>query len=164
MAAGLAAALSETGDGNVLFLDLNVNRQSAHPFFRGELSCGLSDMLVGGKREGGMVLHNLYVATASHTPEGEGANLTKQLARVVPKLRVSDYDYIVFDLPPVTPVTMTARLAGMMDLVVLVVESEKDTQECVSQAGRLLSRSKAHVSAVLNKVQNPVPLWLHKVT
>ena len=137
---------------------------AAQPFFRGELSCGLSDMVLGGKREEGMVLHNLYAATAAHTRDGDSTNLPKQLAKVVPKLRVSDYDYIVCDLPPVTPVTMTARLAGMMDLVVLVVESEKDTQESVLQAGRLLARSKARVGAVLNKVQNPVPLWLHKPT
>ena len=82
----------------------------------------------------------------------------------MPKLRVSDYDYIVFDLPPTTPTTMTARLAGLMDLVILVVESEKDTQEAVKEAGKLLSRSKAHVSAVLNKVRNPTPRWLHKGT
>ena len=30
------------------------------------------------------------------------------------KLRVCDYDYIVFDLPPTTPTTMTARLIQSM--------------------------------------------------
>jgi hypothetical protein len=50
----------------------------------------------------------------------------------------------------------------MMDLVILVVESEKDTHETVKQAGKLLARSKAPVSAVLNKVRNPVPKWLQK--
>jgi Mrp family chromosome partitioning ATPase len=88
--------------------------------------------------------------------------LSKQLARVVPKLRVSDYDYIVFDLPPTTPTSMTARLAGLMDLVMVVVESEKDSQDSVVQATQMLSRSKARVSAVLNKVRDPVPAWLHK--
>ena len=162
IAAGLAGALSETGDGNVLLLNLNFEDQAVHPFYRGELACGLSDALELDKRHHGMVMQNLYVASAGDPTDPEYKNLPKQLARVVPKLRVADYDYIVFDLPPTTPTTMTARLAGMMDLVILVVESEKDTQDSVKQAGKLLSRSKAHVSAVLNKVQNPVPLWLHK--
>ncbi len=162
MAAGLAGALSETGEGNVLLLNLNFESQAVHPFYRGELTCDLADALEVEKRRNSAVLQNLYVATAGNAGDAESQNLSKQLARVVPKLRVSDYDYIVFDLPPTTPTTMTARLAGMMDLVILVVESEKDTQDAVKQVARLLSRSKARVSAVLNKVRNPVPLWLHK--
>ncbi len=158
LAAGLAGALSETGDGNVLLLNLNFESQSVHPFYRGELACGIKEALQLDKRHHGMVLQNLYVASAGDL---DSQNLPKHLTNVVPKLRVSDYDYIVFDLPPTTPTTMTARLAGMMDLVVLVVESEKDTQDAVRQAGKLLSRSKARVSAVLNKLNNPVPRWLH---
>jgi uncharacterized protein involved in exopolysaccharide biosynthesis/Mrp family chromosome partitioning ATPase len=162
LAAGLAGALSETGDGNVLLLNLNFESQSVHPFYRGELACDLSDVLETEKRRNSPVLQHLYVATAGNPGDSEAQNLSKQLARVVPKLRVSDYEYIIFDLPPTTPITMTARLAGMMDLVILVVESEKDTQESVKQVAKLLSRSKARVSAVLNKVRNPVPKWLHK--
>ena len=162
IAAGLAGALSETGDGNVLLLNLNYEAEAAHPFYRGELACGLADALELDKRSNGKVLQNLYVATAGNPNDPATQSLPKQLARIVPKLRVCDYDYIVFDLPPTTPTTMTARLAGMMDLVILVVESEKDTQESVKQASRLLARSKAPVSAVLNKVRDPVPKWLQQ--
>lgn len=162
IAAGLAGALSETGDGNVLLLNLNYEAEAAHPFYRGELACGLADALELDKRSNGKVLQNLYVATAGNPNDPATQSLPKQLARIVPKLRVCDYDYIVFDLPPTTPTTMTARLAGMMDLVILVVESEKDTQDSVKQAGRLLARSKAPVSAVLNKVRDPVPKWLQQ--
>ena len=162
IAAGLAGALSETGEGNVLLLNLNYEAEAAHPFYRGELACGLADALELDKRSNGKVLQNLYVATAGNPNDPATQSLPKQLARIVPQLRVCDYDYIVFDLPPTTPTTMTARLAGMMDLVILVVESEKDTQESVKQAGRLLARSKAPVSAVLNKVRDPVPKWLQQ--
>ena len=162
IAAGLAGALSETGDGNVLLLNLNFDAEAAHPFYRGELGCGLADAMELDKRHHGKVLQNLYVATAGNPNDPATQSLPKQLARIVPKLRVCDYDYIVFDLPPTTPTTMTARLAGMMDLVILVVESEKDTQDTVKQASKLLARSKAPVSAVLNKVRNPVPQWLQK--
>ena len=42
IAAGLAAALSETGDGKVLLVDLNLEHGGAHPFFGGKPACGLS--------------------------------------------------------------------------------------------------------------------------
>ena len=35
VSAGLAAALSETGDGKVLLVDMNVGRPEVHPFFKG---------------------------------------------------------------------------------------------------------------------------------
>jgi Mrp family chromosome partitioning ATPase len=162
LAAGLAGALSETGEGNVLLVNLNFEDQAVHPFYKGELACGLSEALEIDKRSNGMVLQNLYVASAGSAGDAESRNLSKQLARVVPKLRVSDYDYIVFDLPPTNPTSMTARLAGLMDLVMLVVESEKDSQDSVVRATEMLSRSKARVSAVLNKVRDPVPGWLHQ--
>src|ERR1051325_11755734 len=117
LAAGLAGALSETGEGNVLLLNLNFDSQSVHPFYRGELTCALTDVLETDKRRNSPVLHNLYVATAGSSTDSEAQNLSKQLARVVPKLRVSDYDYIIFDLPPTTPTTMTAPFGGMMGFV-----------------------------------------------
>ena len=162
VAAGLAAALSETGDGNVLLADLNLDGQSAHPFFQGRPSCELTDALASEKRHTGLVLENLYMATAGSS-NGTGSHLLpKRLSHIVPDLKASDYDYIVFDLPLTTTTSMTPRLAGKMDMLLLVIESEKDTHETLKQAARLLSRSEARVSVVLNKTRDYVPRWLHR--
>jgi len=48
---------------------------------------------------------------------------------LMPKIKTSDYDYIIFDLPPVSQTSSSARLAGYMDLTVLVLESEKTGQQ-----------------------------------
>ena len=54
----------------------------------------------------------------------------------MPKLKASDYDYIIFDMPPVSQTSVTARLAGLMDMVLLVIESEKTDRDVVQQASR----------------------------
>ncbi|HLX68470.1 MAG TPA: hypothetical protein VKV04_02480, partial [Verrucomicrobiae bacterium] len=72
-------------------------------------------------------------------------------------LRASDYDYIIFDMPPVSPTSVTSRVAGFMDQVLLVVESEKTSRDIVQKAAALLAESKASVSAVLNKTRVYVP-------
>ena len=54
------------------------------------------------------------------------------------------------------------RLAGLMDMVLLVIESEKTNQDVVKKVNALLKESKANVSTVLNKTHNYVPEKLHQ--
>jgi Mrp family chromosome partitioning ATPase len=80
----------------------------------------------------------------------------------MPKFKASEYDYIIFDMPPVSQTSVTARLAGLMDMVLLVIESEKTNQDVVLRVNQLLGESKATVSTVLNKTRNYVPARLHQ--
>ncbi len=86
--------------------------------------------------------------------------LPKRFSQLVPKLKASDFDYIIFDMPPVSQISITPRLAGFMDMVLLVIESEKTHRDTVQRAAALLAQSKAHVGAVLNKTRNYVPASL----
>ena len=61
-AAGLASSLSETGDGNVLLVNMNVRDGEAHHFYKGKLNCGLDDVFEKGTRESALVQGHLYVA------------------------------------------------------------------------------------------------------
>lgn len=161
LAAGLAASLSETGEGNVLLVDMNIERGAAHPFYKGKPACGLADVLNHENRDAAMVQDNLYLVS------GNGAGdlpriLPKQFMHLIPKLQSSDYDYIIFDMPPISQTSVTPRLAGFMDMVFLIVEAEKTGRERVRQATELLEQSKANLGAVLNKRRNYVPQWLHQ--
>jgi len=80
----------------------------------------------------------------------------------MPKFKASEYDYIIFDMPPVNQTSVTARLAGLMDMVLLVIESEKTNQDVVKRVNQLLAESKAKVSTVLNKTRNYIPPLLHQ--
>jgi Mrp family chromosome partitioning ATPase len=157
IATGLAASLSETGDGSVLLVDMNSGQAAAHPFFKGKSACGLADALEGEKRDTAMVQANLYMAVEG----GNGDKLPRILPRrfnsLVPKLKASDYDYIIFDMPPVSQISITPRLAGFMDMVLLVIESEKTDRDAVKRATSMLTESKANVSAILNKNREYVP-------
>jgi Mrp family chromosome partitioning ATPase len=60
-------------------------------------------------------------------------------------------------MPPVSQTSITARLSGFMDMVLLVIESEKTDREVAERANTLLAESNATVSAVLNKTKKYVP-------
>jgi succinoglycan biosynthesis transport protein ExoP len=162
IAAGLAASLSETGDGRVLLVDMNQENGAAQQFFRGEASCKLDDALTSDRRDNALVQDNLYVVTEDTISDKLPRALPRRFASLIPKLKASDYDYIIFDMPPVSPTSVTSRLAGFMDTVMLVIESEKTDQQVVQQAHALLAQSKANVTAILNKTKNYIPSQLHK--
>ena len=162
IAAGLASSLSETGDGRVLLVDMNLENGAAQQFFKGKAHCKLDDALESETRDGARVQDNLYVVTEDTVTDRLPRALPKRFASLIPKLKASDYDYIIFDMPPVSPTSVTARLSGFMDTVMLVIESEKTDQQVVQQANSLLAQSKANVTAVLNKTKTYIPKQLHK--
>jgi succinoglycan biosynthesis transport protein ExoP len=162
IASGLAASLSETGDGRVLLVDMNQEHGTVQQFFQGHANCKLDDALESEKRSEAMVQENLYVVTEDTVTNKLPRALPKRFASLIPKLKASDYDYIIFDMPPVSPTSVTARLAGFMDTVMLVIESEKTSQQVVLQANALLAQSKANVTVVLNKTRQYIPARLHK--
>jgi Mrp family chromosome partitioning ATPase len=158
MAAGLAATLSETGDGNVLLVDMNLQEGAVHPFRQGRPDCGLSEALEDKTRDTAMVQENLYLVSAHETNNQKLPRvLPKRFAHLVPRMKASDYDYIIFDMPPITQTSVTPRLAGFMDMVLMVIESEKTGQEIVKRAEALLNESRATVGVVLNKQRAYVP-------
>ena len=161
VAAGLAAALSETGDGKVLLVDLNLEVGAAHPFYEGRPVCGIMEALDRGQRRMAVVQSNLCVAAGTELNDNQPQTiLPRRFTRLIPRLKASDYDYIIFDMLPVDQTSVTARLSGVMDMVLMVVESEKTALPVAKQATALLMEAQANVGFVLNKRRKYVPSWL----
>jgi Mrp family chromosome partitioning ATPase len=156
-AAGLAASLSETGDGSVLLVDMNCERGAAQRFYKGEATSGLEDALTGSPDKSALVHTNLYATGEKPGNDLLPEALPRRFATLVPKFKASEYDFIIFDMPAVSQTSVTARLAGFMDMVLLVIESEKTNRDVVKRANALLAESKANVRAVLNKTRTYVP-------
>jgi Mrp family chromosome partitioning ATPase len=157
----LAAALSKTGDGNVLLVDMNVDQGVAHSFYKGRPGCGISDALEPENRAEAQVQDNLYLATLNN---GANDKLVKVLLtrfnQLMPRLKASDYDYIIFDMPPVTRTSATTRLASYMDLALLVLESWTTNQHSAIRASELMRDARANVAAVLYKHCSHMPASL----
>ncbi len=164
VASGLAASLSETGEGNVLLVDMNTEKGAAHFFQKGRLDCGLDDILdKDSNRENAQVEKNLFVVSESTAEEKLPRILHKRFSALIPKLHASDFDYIIFDMPPVSQTSATNRVARFMDMVFLVVEAEKTDRDIVKRASQMLTESKAvNVGVVLNKSHNYVPSRLNQ--
>ncbi len=157
LAGGLAAALSETGDGKVLLVDMNVGRATVHPFYRGASACTLAEALVGDPSPAG---ENLYLAMATPPDAPHTQIIPKRFYELMPHLKASDFDYIIFDMPPLSQTSITLAVAAYMDKVVLVAEAEKSNRDVFKRAFAELAAVNANVSAVLNKLRFYTPKWL----
>jgi len=63
-------------------------------------------------------------------------------------------------MPAVSQTSITPKVAALMDMVLLVVESGKTNQRSVEQATSMLAETRANVKVVLNKYRRHVPQWL----
>ena len=159
LAASLAASLSEAGEGKVLLVDANVPDGGAHQFFDGRPAVPLKGALESSAPETAAA-DNLYLATIS-PPDAHPARVgLKRFFSLMPNLKASEFDYVIFDLPPLNQTSPTIGLAGFMDKVLLVVEAEKNNCELVQRGYRDLMGARADVSIVLNKVRSYLPKWL----
>lgn len=157
IASGLAASLSESGDGNVLLVDMNPGTKTPFRFHKGELKCDLDDALEQRKRDDALVQNNLYVVSHASGDDKLSSILPKRFTKLVPKLKASDYDYIIFDLPPVNQISATPQLARYMDMLLMVVESEKTARETTKRVGALFAENGVNFGVVLNKTRDYIP-------
>ncbi|PYL02732.1 MAG: hypothetical protein DME32_05705 [Verrucomicrobia bacterium] len=159
LAAGVAAALSETGDGKVLLVDVNAANGEVHPFFAGRPAAALTTAI---KPQAAITsaADNLYLATVNQSGSKSTHLGLKKFFALVPNLKASDFDYIIFDMPPINQTSPTIGLAALMDKVLLVVEAEKTSRDIVKRGYRELVGARADVAVVLNKTRSYGPNWL----
>ena len=160
IAAGIAAALSETGDGKVLLVNMHSTGPEAHPFLDGKPAFGLLDAL-NGNDSLPPTAENLYLANGATQTGGVAHLAAKRFYDLIPNLKASQFDYIIFDLPPLTHGSATLAIAGCLDTLLFVVEAEKSPRIAVKRAYDELVESKATVAGIINKTRPAGPLWLH---
>ena len=78
----------------------------------------------------------------------------------MPHLKASDFDYIIFDMPPFSQTSITLPIAGFMDKVLVVAEAEKSSRDIVKRAKMELSSVGSSVSVILNKARSYTPKWV----
>jgi polysaccharide biosynthesis transport protein len=163
IAAGIATSLAETGE-RVLLVDMKLEHGVAQQFFLGRQCCGLDEALALETRDAALVQQNLYVVSAGSPDERFQRILPRLFASLLPRIKASDYSYVIFDMPPVSQTSITSRLAGFMDMVLLVIQSEKTNRDTAQQAVDLLAPSHTKIGIVLNKMRKYIPERLHRET
>lgn len=159
--ANIALALAQTGK-RVLVVESDLRRPSMHKYFGLPHDPGLSEVLLGtvswhdatrsladlfmGKLDMDTLvrtpgLENISFMTSGALPPNPAELLGAAPMGALIKEITEEFDLVLFDSPPVLPVTDAAVLASQVDGVLLVYQA--------GRAGRgLLKRAKSHLEAV----------------
>jgi uncharacterized protein involved in exopolysaccharide biosynthesis/Mrp family chromosome partitioning ATPase len=163
IAAGLAKSFAEIRGVKVLLVDLSSFHPQENPIFgeipRHSLANALRLAQGSGFRERPQ---NLYYANAPARRDESG--LTQftplHLHEMMPLLHASEYDYIIFDMPPVNQTSRTLTMAGLMDKVLLVLDAQNTSREGLKWGYSELTKGRADVSCIFNKTRTHGPDWL----
>ncbi len=162
IAAGIAAALSEVHDGKVLLVDVKLGPGEVHPFFKGRPALSLPAVLESnGNAES--ATENLYLATVGSSTTGLAQLGLKKFFEMMPNLKASDFDYIIFDMPPLTQTSPTLGMSGFMDKMLMVVAADETSRDLAKRSYRHLVVERKNVSVIFNKARSYTPRWLDGV-
>ena len=163
IAAGLAKSFSEINGAKVLLVDLSSFHPEENPIFgevpRHSLNGALQLARNNKFRE---APQNLYYASATARRDDSGLTTFSplHLYELMPHLQASEFDYIIFDMPPVDQTSRTLTMAGLMDKVLLVLDAENTSRDALKWGYSELVKGRADVSCIFNKTKSHAPGWL----
>ncbi len=151
VAANLAAVMAQVGR-RVLLIDADMRQPSQHHLWGLINSIGLSNVMVGeNELENAVqkITENLSVLSAGVMPPNPLALIDSERMTNFIEMLSMNYDYIVFDTPPLVGTAETAVLSQMVDGVLVVVRPGLVNSASVNAAKSLLERSEANVLGII---------------
>jgi capsular exopolysaccharide synthesis family protein len=157
IACNLALVLA-VGGARVLLIDADMRRPGVHRTLGLEDGTGLSHVLTGQARmdEACVPVEHpgLLVLRAGLPPPNPSELLGSEAMRaLMEQTKNGRFDWVIFDTPPLLPVTDAVVLSSLVSGVALVIGSETTLRQHVVRGADALANSGARViGAVLNRV------------
>jgi capsular exopolysaccharide synthesis family protein len=160
-AVNTAMSLAQTG-AKVLIIDADMRRPRLHSIFNLSNANGLSSLLAREfeEREVAEAFQKvdepgLFVLTAGPVPPNPAELIgSEQMLRLLATV-TPNFTHVIIDSPPVAAFTDGVLIAAMVEGVLLVVHSGKNSRKVVGRGRKLLHDVGARIiGVVLNKVPN----------
>jgi len=151
-ALNLAVTLAQLGKKTILF-DADLHKPRVHTVLKISNRKGLVSILAEGAKLEDVLqptpVPDLWVVPAGPlTPNPSGLLASDAMKHLLAEV-LADFDYVVFDSPPVQPVADALLLGASTDGVVLTVKGGKTSREVVAKARTKLQRAHVRILGVL---------------
>ncbi len=152
----LAAVMAQSGS-TVVLIDGDMRKPRLHKVFGIDGALGLSSVLMGEATLDEVIqatrVADLYVIPCGRVPENPAELLQSDRFRELVAELTERFGMVVFDSPPVVPVTDAAIIGAAVDGVVLVARSGTTRREMIARAVDLLRGVNANLlGVVLNAI------------
>lgn len=151
--ANLAVVTAQSGR-RVTVVDCDLRRPAQHGLFELENDRGVTTVLVAGEADAAAALQptsvaGLRVLTSGPIPPNPAELLGSPGMASLVRALAEDADLVLFDAPPLLPVTDAAVLAPGLDGVVLVLESGRSRRDEATRARTVLDNVGARLLGVV---------------
>jgi capsular exopolysaccharide synthesis family protein len=163
----LAVSLAKDPQTRVLLVDADFRRPSLHPLFENANAAGFSDTLTAGvdPRD---VLRRTSMPQLAFMPLGTpvadpGQCLrSDQLDRLLKRFK-SNFNFVIFDTPPVSRFPECLIMGPKVDQVILVVRAHRTRRQAVEHAKEEIKKYGGRLlGVVLNRRRFYVPSFLYR--
>jgi polysaccharide biosynthesis transport protein len=150
--ANLAIALADSGQ-TVILVDADLRKPKVAEYMNVDGGVGLTDVLIGRADLVDAVQQwgtkSLYVLPAGQIPPNPSELLgSKAMATLLKELQ-AEFDWVLFDAPPLLPVTDAAVLSKHVESVVIIASAGKATKHQLETAVQLLETVDSELSGVV---------------
>jgi protein-tyrosine kinase len=156
--ANLGAALAQAGK-KVVLVDADLRRPTLHRIFEVVGTRGLTNLLLMDevKLDGCIFdtkVQNLRLIPSGPLPPNPSELLGSQRLKSVVQVLCAEADFVLFDTPPILPVTDAAVLSSAVDGVMFVVDAGAVRRDVAARAAGMLRQLGANVfGGVINKLR-----------
>jgi capsular exopolysaccharide synthesis family protein len=151
----------------ILLVDADLRRAKISKYLGINSEPGLADLITNGSNIDDTLINigieNLTILPAGKIPPNPaeilGSSKTKNL---IAALRAK-FDYVIFDTPPVIPVTDAGLLGAQTDGVIMVVKAGRTQKGVVSHGEGILKQAQAKLLGyILTNIQYHIPGYLYR--
>lgn len=163
-------ALSMAQDLNkksILLVDADLRRARITKYLGISSKIGLSDLITNGSNVDEAILNigvnNLTILPAGKIPHNAAELLgSLKLKNLLGQLK-EKYDYLIFDSPPIIPVTDAGLLGAQTDGVIMVIQANRTQKGVVQHAEGLLKQAQAKLLGyILTNIQYHIPAYIYR--
>jgi capsular exopolysaccharide synthesis family protein len=157
----------DLGKKSILLVDADLRRARISKYLGFTSELGLADLITNGSNVDEAVLNigidNLTVLPAGKIPPNPAELLGSMKMKNFISLLKSKYDYIIFDTPPIIPVTDAGLLGAQTDGVILVIQADRTQKGIVEHGQGLLKQAQAKLLGyILTNIQYHIPGYIYR--
>lgn len=151
----------------ILLVDADLRRARISKYLGIKAENGLADLVSNGTNIDDALLNigvdNLTILPAGKIPSNPAEIMgSSKMRNLVAALR-GKFDFVIFDTPPVIPVTDAGLLGAQADGVIMVVKAGKTQKGIVSHSEGILKQAQAKLLGyILTNIQYHIPGYLYR--